>query len=102
MLVVHVTPVCGNKNCDHIVRKQVLEAQIKMLKEGKEHESRTYGKMDCNTCSRKDAKRCAGCGTVAYCDQECQKVDWKGHKKACGRKKLSEPSVDVGMPYEQI
>ncbi|KAL2037460.1 hypothetical protein N7G274_009740 [Stereocaulon virgatum] len=102
MLVVRVTPVCGNKNCDYNVRKQVLEAQSKILRQGKEHESRMYENMDCNNCGRKEAKRCAGCRMVAYCGQECQKVDWKGHKKACGRKKLGEPSIDAGLPCEQI
>jgi hypothetical protein len=26
---------------------------------------------------------CKRCKRVRYCGVECQKVDWKGHKKAC-------------------
>ena len=28
-------------------------------------------------------KRCTQCRCVAYCDSECQKSDWKQHKKVC-------------------
>ena len=43
---------------------------------------------DCATCGRtpKDGKTfpaCAKCKKVRYCSQECQKVDWKAHKKTC-------------------
>lgn len=27
--------------------------------------------------------KCSACGTVAYCNQTCQKSDWKKHKKNC-------------------
>lgn len=28
-------------------------------------------------------KRCSQCRAVSYCSRECQKADWKGHRKAC-------------------
>ena len=28
-------------------------------------------------------KQCGACQTVAYCSRECQKSDWKEHKKVC-------------------
>ncbi|KAI4923917.1 uncharacterized protein J4E92_006410 [Alternaria infectoria] len=43
---------------------------------------------DCTNCGRspKDGKvfsACGKCKKARYCSQECQKVDWKGHKKIC-------------------
>ncbi|KAI4948406.1 hypothetical protein J4E91_005828 [Alternaria rosae] len=43
---------------------------------------------DCTNCGRspKDGKvfsACGKCKKPRYCSQECQKVDWKGHKKVC-------------------
>jgi len=42
----------------------------------------------CENCGRKPLGEkvlltCARCKNVRYCTQECQKVDWKGHKKNC-------------------
>ena len=32
------------------------------------------------------AKKCTTCRTVYYCGKECQKKDWKTHKKVCNKK----------------
>lgn len=32
--------------------------------------------MRCGQCKRED---------ITYCSKECQKKDWKGHKKICGK-----------------
>ncbi|RDW93341.1 zinc finger MYND domain-containing protein [Aspergillus mulundensis] len=44
----------------------------------------------CNTCAKKASdevtlKRCAKCKTQWYCSRECQKTDWKAHKKTCSK-----------------
>ena len=31
----------------------------------------------------KTLKQCAKCGSARYCSRECQKTDWKEHKKVC-------------------
>ncbi|KIJ60380.1 hypothetical protein HYDPIDRAFT_32345 [Hydnomerulius pinastri MD-312] len=40
--------------------------------------------MVCSTCKSKLDF------TVRYCSQECQKADWKTHKRNCGKKKVSK------------
>ena len=39
----------------------------------------------CDACGKSDKplKACARCGKAQYCDQACQKVDWKRHKGDC-------------------
>ena len=42
----------------------------------------------CGYCEREGdgLLKCAGCGTVAYCDTRCQRKAWKGgHKVLCRR-----------------
>ncbi|KAI1302222.1 putative MYND domain protein [Xylaria venustula] len=41
----------------------------------------------CNGCKKTsaDLKKCAKCSTTLYCSRECQKSDWKAHKKICGK-----------------
>jgi hypothetical protein len=33
---------------------------------------------------------CSRCGVAAYCSPECQRADWKEHKKLCGKKKTNK------------
>ncbi|KND92497.1 hypothetical protein TOPH_02756 [Tolypocladium ophioglossoides CBS 100239] len=41
----------------------------------------------CNTCDKSppevNLKLCAKCSTTQYCSRDCQKADWKAHKKIC-------------------
>ena len=72
------------------------------MSEGKEQEKTIYGQMSCGVCGKEEGKRCAGCGTVAYCGKECQKAQWKDHKRTCRRKKLEMPAQRVEVPYKTI
>ncbi|KAF1941401.1 zf-MYND-domain-containing protein [Clathrospora elynae] len=43
---------------------------------------------DCTTCGRSPTgenkvSACGKCKTARYCSQECQRVDWKAHKRTC-------------------
>lgn len=101
MVMVQIDPVCGSNVCDIRARQFLAQMQEKEMREGREHEKKIYGKMNCRFCGKKDAKRCTGCGEVAYCGRECQKKGWKDHKQDCHRKNLKEVAGG-GMPYEEI
>jgi splicing suppressor protein 51 len=47
----------------------------------------------CSTCGKTASEsgvatlnRCAQCKKTAYCNRDCQKEDWKTHKKVCGKR----------------
>lgn len=42
-------------------------------------------------------KACAKCKTTQYCDRDCQKVDWKSHKKICAN--ASRAFVEANAEY---
>lgn len=59
----------------------------------------------CNTCHKAEPevnlKRCAKCSATLYCSRECQKSDWKAHRKICGKQSgtlnaTSGPSAGAG------
>ncbi|KAF4448103.1 hypothetical protein F53441_8419 [Fusarium austroafricanum] len=61
----------------------------------------------CNNCHKEEPtvqlKRCAKCSTTPYCSRECQKADWKAHKKICGLNASSAstfPGTSVHDPDE--
>ncbi|KAF2092664.1 hypothetical protein NA57DRAFT_82032 [Rhizodiscina lignyota] len=39
----------------------------------------------------KPLSRCAKCRSAWYCSRECQKNNWKEHKKVCGQRPKTEP-----------
>jgi hypothetical protein len=55
-----------------------------------------------------DLKRCSACHTVRYCSSECQKKDWRIHKKVCKHDKayylsfLGEEKGKIKVPQEEL
>jgi len=45
--------------------------------------SKDLNDLNCNVCGRKNYFKCSKCKSVYYCSKECQKIDWKCHKKSC-------------------
>ena len=47
----------------------------------------------CAKCSKPATMKCSKCKVVLthYCSRECQRDDWKGHKKVCGKAPKTEP-----------
>lgn len=64
-------------------------------------DSDSQGAEVCGGCKKdasslsKPLKHCAKCGEAWYCSRECQKADWKQHKKVCG-KSSSNASAGYG------
>ena len=51
---------------------------------------------ECGHCGNEAADRkCGGCGEKHYCDEKCQRADWKAHKEAC--KAASRRYKSVGL-----
>src|SRR5690606_22425685 len=57
---------------------------------GEDEEEEKGAKATCGVCGKEGAKSgavkmkaCSRCGRGSYCSRECQKADWKVHKKGC-------------------
>lgn len=59
---------------------------------------------ECSTCRKtprelaNPLKRCAKCSNQWYCSRECQKADWKGHKKVCGSARVESAPISQAAP----
>lgn len=56
----------------------------------------SQGRSICGSC-KKDSSwfsaglmKCSRCNTQSYCSRDCQKKDWKQHKKSCGQRGTSD------------
>ncbi|MCJ1453742.1 hypothetical protein MMC28_004091 [Mycoblastus sanguinarius] len=103
-IVVKVTPVCGSTACESKVRAYLLHTQKEESDAASKGGGTIYGKMNCAVCGKEDGKRCAGCGTVAYCGKECQTQHWEEHKRWCHRGRKLKDKKETGMtfPFETI
>jgi len=61
----------------------------------------------CGYCGKSSSEKilvCSRCRAVAYCNRECQKAAWKGHKKFCKEKLDGEDKRKKKLPltWEQL
>ncbi|KAJ7167308.1 hypothetical protein C8R43DRAFT_984815 [Mycena crocata] len=63
----------------------------------------------CFSCHKSETKkhrfsRCGACHIPAYCSVECQKKDWKSHKKSCQLQTKNRESIEVmrGTPERDM
>ncbi|GES83754.1 tudor domain-containing protein 1 [Rhizophagus clarus] len=56
---------------------------------------------NCYVCKKFSKTRCANCHTTYYCSKECQRKDWKEHKKSCKILPVNE-ILDKTDDYEEI
>ncbi|KAK6204043.1 hypothetical protein LQW54_008504 [Pestalotiopsis sp. IQ-011] len=60
---------------------------------------------ECAKCKKAsdDLKTCAKCRSISYCSRDCQKDDWKVHKKTCakdvqdGTNQTQQKGLDAGV-----
>ncbi|CAM6085172.1 unnamed protein product [Calypogeia fissa] len=58
----------------------------------------------CITCHKLESdlgeklKNCAKCPNTLYCSRECQKADWKQHKRVCASKQASNKEAPTASP----
>jgi len=72
MVIIQLTPVCGSAVCAARVREGLLRVQREAMERarGEVWDGACFGKMGCAVCGSEEGKRCAGCGSVAYCCKE--------------------------------
>jgi hypothetical protein len=74
-----VQPICATPVCRNAAQLVMNET----MNEGHGDEARGSR---CEVCWKPDGiKKCTKCKSVAYCGVDCQKKDWKTHKKVCAR-----------------
>ena len=77
----------------------LTERRENKLQNNKEERNQSTAQSEAKLCyyckkTEKNLKKCTNCFTAQYCGRECQKSDWKNHKKVCDRL-LSDGSIVV-------
>src|ERR1043165_7878559 len=52
----------------------------------------------CNVCQKPSKSQCGKCHQTYYCSKECQKKDWKEHKKSCGNLSTQQSISKTNIP----
>ncbi|KAJ7638196.1 hypothetical protein FB45DRAFT_1054556 [Roridomyces roridus] len=65
--------------------KYVIDSEMNGLKFGAKRDCGEVLLHACTCCGKRSAvlKRCAGCQRARYCNDTCQRSDWKNHRQIC-------------------
>ena len=71
-----------------LFQAQTMNTILNLSKCGKINKNTTPAQLldaisECAVCNTPTTTRCSQCNMVRYCSRECQKQDWKKHKKIC-------------------
>lgn len=84
------------RKLNELVRQEEEIEKQKEEEKRKRNESNNNNNRRCNFCNMPDPQfKCVKCKTTFYCSKECQKADWKKHKKVC---KSIESSKELSLP----
>mmetsp|Transcript_23536 Transcript_23536/g.22568 ORF Transcript_23536/g.22568 Transcript_23536/m.22568 type:complete len:138 (-) Transcript_23536:243-656(-) len=56
----------------------------------------------CPVCDKESSKRCSRCKAIWYCSAECQRSDWKTHKKVCNDTFQADQYTLHKMEFDRI
>lgn len=74
-----ISPLYSNANINSLLKGVKGDQWI-------EEKAQSGGAQRCVCGSIKDLRSCSRCGRVSYCGIDCQRDDWKTHKKVCRKK----------------
>eukprot|EP01006_Ploeotia_vitrea_P064014 TRINITY_DN86736_c0_g1_i1.p1 TRINITY_DN86736_c0_g1~~TRINITY_DN86736_c0_g1_i1.p1 ORF type:complete len:467 (+),score=64.41 TRINITY_DN86736_c0_g1_i1:3-1403(+) len=65
------------------------------IKQANELQQELKAQRSCETCgATKKLSSCGGCKAVSYCSSECQRKNWKQHKKLCKQSAAQQKKTD--------
>jgi hypothetical protein len=56
----------------------------------------------CKTCGMESEYECSRCKSVAYCSEECQKIDWPIHKSICKMNAKMHEAINIAISNENV
>ena len=104
------TPICDNPACEgaaHQSTKMILKSVSDTIQQEQGGEGTPlYDKKTrvCDYCKaeqseqKKPMKSCSQCKVAYYCDRECQRKAWKGHKEICKGARDAKSALSSVLP----
>jgi parallel beta-helix repeat protein len=106
MSVIEYNDICNNCGPGICDDEQLSKSRGNKFQNNKEKRNQSTAQSEAKLCyyckkPEKKLKQCTNCFTAQYCGRECQKSDWKNHKKVCDRF-LSDGSIVVNYVRKPI